>query len=153
MSTVYIANRGFHDYTRAQHHGKLVALTVGNVDLKATDRLEEKIQHALRDAEATDILLLGGAPIIGALAQAYLQQRFGFANVLYYDPGRRDYVLRRGLDGDERRIVPASGAILCPNCERVIAEAPPGVTAHATEICELCQAEAEEEVMEKEMTR
>lgn len=150
MPTVYIANRGFHDYTRAQGHGKLVALTSGNVDLKATDRLDEKIQHALRDAAPEDILLLGGAPIIGALAQAYLTARFGYVNVLYYDPGRREYVLRRGVDGSERSIESGGGVILCPNCERVIAEAPPGVTAHSTEICVLCQAEAEEKVMEKE---
>lgn len=145
MPTVFIANKSFHDYTRASQFGNLVSLTVGNVDLKATDRLEERIQHGLRNSEPDDILLLGGAPIIATLAQAYLMRKHGAVNVLYHDPGRADYVLRKFIDGNERRIKPELGSILCPNCDRVIAEAPADVIAYSTEPCELCLAEKEEE--------
>lgn len=144
MRTVYIANRAFHDYTPAGQFGKLEEITIGNVDLRSTDRLMAKVQHALRDAKEDDILLLGGAPIIGALAQGYLQRMFGKVNLLYFDMGRREYVLRSDLTFEKKEIKLEGGSIHCPQCNAVVAPAPAGVTAFATEPCELCKAEAEE---------
>lgn len=146
---VFITNRGWHNYDKAAQYGELVAVTIGHVDLSATDRLEEKIQFSLRAADSADYLLLSGAPVINALAQAYLMAKFGFVNLIYHDPGKGTYTVRNGITGAEVDRGTRPGSITCPACGRVVAESPIPSSAVASEKCDLCKAE-DEELTERE---
>ena len=134
---VFITNRGFHSYDEAARYGTLVPVTIGNVDLRHTDRLEAKIQSVLREASANDILLLSGASIIQLYCVGYMFRKHGKVNVLYYDA--REYVFREAQTFAERDLSQfMAGAITCPDCGEVMTDAE--FNAVASEPCDECRA-------------
>lgn len=91
---VFVVNAGFHDYSSAESRGKLVAVTSGNVNVFATDRIEAQIQEVLKTSHSSDWLLLSGSPVLVALAVGYMYRLHGQVNCLIWDTSIRDYVPR-----------------------------------------------------------
>lgn len=98
---VFIANVSGHDYTRAKRFGDLIGVTQRRVDITHTDRLELDVQSVLRNASDKDYLLVSGSPVVNALCIAYLLNKHGHVNMLFWDALERDYILRT-INGEER---------------------------------------------------
>lgn len=93
---VFMTNMGFHDYSAAERWGDFVPITQGRVDLVHTDRLEGDIQKVLSEYQSgLDYLMLGGAPIVVAMAIGYLFARDKYVDVLYWDAMYADYRHRK----------------------------------------------------------
>ena len=107
---VFMTNMGFHDYSAAERWGEFVPLTQGRVDLVHTDRLEGEIQAKLADFNASDYLMLGGAPIVVAMCVLYIMKKFNHVDIIYWDAMFSDYRYRR-LTGEDRneRLLAYSG--------------------------------------------
>jgi hypothetical protein len=144
MTRVFITSRGQLDYSQAEEYGELIAVTSGRLNIAEPDLVAEKVQDVLKDAAADDILLINGHPIIVVMAAGYLFRRHGYVNVLYHDPARGKYVLRKKLDFASADRQAKTGCIVCPICNRKIASAPAGVEAVAGSPCDECMLYGED---------
>lgn len=89
---VYIAGLSHHNYDAAMEYGDLVVVVSGGVDLDNLAEIKQRIQLAMENAEATDYVLLSGAPIICILCVLHMISRFGHAHVLQWNGVLRCYI-------------------------------------------------------------
>lgn len=89
---VWIINEGGHPYEKGKKFGRLVPLTIGNVNHFNLDRLMVSIAPRLRSATAEDYLLISGSPILNALVVSLWLARFSKANLLQWSVKADDYV-------------------------------------------------------------
>jgi hypothetical protein len=144
MPRVFITSRGQLYYSQAEEYGELVAVTSGRMNIAEPDLVAEKVQDVLKDAAADDILLINGHPIIVVMAAGYLFRRHGYVNVLYHDPARGGYVLKKKLDFTAMIRQKLTGCIRCPGCGGIVAPAPDGIEAVSDAPCEECIAYTED---------
>lgn len=91
---VFIPNKGFHDYQRAERFGELVYITEGSLNRFEINQIARQCADALRDATAGDYLLISSLPAISAIASAMFAVRFGRLNLLLHDGRTGEYVSR-----------------------------------------------------------
>lgn len=97
--TVYVANKGWHNYEAATRHGRLVFLTEKDVDLRHTSRLRGRILDQLKYMKPDDYILISGHPLINAEVFAIVTRMFGHVNYLYWEPFLNDYLQRNTSEG------------------------------------------------------
>lgn len=85
--TVYIPNKGAHDYSDAERYGELHFLTSGSVSRYNTENLYRQLVEGLEGAEETDYLLVSSLAILNALASAIFSRKFGRVNYLLFRDG------------------------------------------------------------------
>lgn len=92
MPTVYIPNKGTHDYSPAERYGDLVYLTEGAVNRYDLDPIIADIQNTLSEATASDYLIITSLSILNAISVGFFAARFGRVNLLQFRNG--SYVQR-----------------------------------------------------------
>lgn len=92
-SKVFIANfQPNKDFSPAEEFGELVFMSRGFIDLKNLARTRSKIEQYLKVAAPTDFIILNGPAVVNALIIALWFNRFGYVNVLSWDPNKTGYI-------------------------------------------------------------
>jgi hypothetical protein len=92
MATVYITNRGPHDFSSAQKYGKLVFLSRGIFNPYAVGRMYRTFHSQLKRSTSQDYLLITGLTIMNIIAAVVFSNMHGQLNLLLYDMERNRYV-------------------------------------------------------------
>ena len=94
MSTVYIINRGGHDYSAAKKFGQLVFLSEGPLSKYATSQIYRKFSMKLRESSPTDYLMITGLTTMACIACSCFAFMHGKLNLLLY---KNDHYIERSL--------------------------------------------------------
>lgn len=93
MATVFIPNRGAHDFTAARRWGSLIYMTEGSIDRYATSQMYRIFEGYLRNSTPDDYLLLTGLGVMNAVACGMYAHKHGRLNLLLHRDG--GYVERK----------------------------------------------------------
>lgn len=95
---VYIPNKSYHNYTKAEKFGELVFLTEGKVNKTKPNDIARDIAEAMKDAQANDFIMITSLSVICGLACGMFAHRFGRLNLLLHDEhSKEDAYLFREL--------------------------------------------------------
>lgn len=99
MPTVYIVNRGGHDFSSARHYGELSFLTEGQYSPFAVDKIYREIANKLRKSKPEDYILCTGLSIMNSIAcSCFAMKHGGKLNMLLFRNGR--YIARTLMVGE-----------------------------------------------------
>ena len=105
---VFIPNDNEHDYSKAEHFGRLLPITAGPVNKLDMARLHETFRSRMSEAHPDDYVMTNGLALLVGLAASIMAQRFERVNFLQWSR-REGYIastvlLREPLlaAGDER---------------------------------------------------
>lgn len=90
--TVWIVNKGGHNYGTAEKFGHLVPLTSESVNPFAIDRLLVNIGRRLTVAKEGDYILISGLPLLNALVVCKMLSKFEKVNILQWSVKKGKYV-------------------------------------------------------------
>ena len=93
MPTVYIVNKGGHDYSPAEEFGELVFLTEGVLEPTAVSQMYREIKEKLKNSNPEDYILLTSLTVTCAVAAAIFASKHSRVNFLLFSKGNR-YVER-----------------------------------------------------------
>ncbi len=100
-TTVFIPNKGAHDFSLAREYGDLHFLTEGRINPTAVGGLYRQIMQEMQHASAHDYLLIHSLPILNIITAAILTSKFNRLNLLIW---RRDHYAERNLYLGEDRV-------------------------------------------------
>lgn len=87
--TVYIVNRGGHDFSEAERFGRLVYLSEGMVEKYAVDKMYRMFAERLRSSAPDDFILITGMTIMSCIAcSSFSYLHNGRLNILLFKNGR-----------------------------------------------------------------
>lgn len=89
---VFVPNKGTHDFSPAEHYGRLVYITDGQLSRFDTNMILQACEDVLEQAREDDFLLVTSLNIINCIASAVLAARFGRVNYLLFNRGK--YLVR-----------------------------------------------------------
>jgi len=95
MPTVFILNRGGHDYSEAERFGELAYVTHGNLDRFGTNAMYRACVDAFQKASDKDYIVITSLTILCAVACAVFARKFGKLNLLLFKDGK--YIERKML--------------------------------------------------------
>lgn len=98
MPTVYIVNKGGHDFGPATKFGKLVFLSEGHYSPFAVDKIYREIAEKLRGSSSDDYILSTGLTIMNSIACSCFTHKHGRLNLLLYKDGK--YISRTIIIGE-----------------------------------------------------
>jgi len=93
MPTVYIVNKGGHDYSPAEEFGDLVFLTEGVLEPMAVSQMYREIKEKLKNSQPEDYILLTSLTVTCTVAAAIFAVKHNRVNFLLFSKGNR-YVER-----------------------------------------------------------
>ena len=88
MPTVYVINRGGHDYSAAKKYGPLVFLSEGPMSKYETSQIYRKFSMKLRESSSNDIIMLTGLTTMACIACACFAFLHGKLNLLLFKNDR-----------------------------------------------------------------
>jgi hypothetical protein len=86
--TVYVVNKSAHDFSAAEHFGKLVFLSEGPVNRYATNHMHRIFTESLKDSEPTDYIVPCSLNVMNSIACAIFSHRHGRLNLLLFRQGK-----------------------------------------------------------------
>jgi len=95
-SKVYVVSNGGHDYSDAARFGEVVFCTDQLIRKDDIAQMYRVLSDALKNAGASDYLLVGSLTSLCVVASAILADRFGEVHLLVYENGKyipRDLIL------------------------------------------------------------
>lgn len=99
MPTVFIVNRGGHNFEPAKHYGDLVFLTEGHYSPFAVDKIYREMARKLQNSKPDDYILCTGLSIMNAIAcSCFSKKHDGRLNMLLFRNGR--YIQRTLMVGE-----------------------------------------------------
>ena len=100
MDKIYVANKGYHDYSYAEKHfGKLVFLSDRNINPIDVSQMLRLIDRYLNGSNANDKILITGLTIFNSLLCSFFTHKHGRLNLLIFKrnskkAGQAEYILR-----------------------------------------------------------
>lgn len=91
--TVYILNKGAHDFSAAEEYGNLVFCTEGFLPKYQTTQMVRELQAAMKDCQANDYILLTSLTALCSIACAMFSHKHGRLNLLLH--GKDGYIERK----------------------------------------------------------
>lgn len=88
MPTVYVVNRGGHDYSEATKYGHIVFLSEGPLNKYAVSQIYRKFAMQLRTSSPDDFILLTGLTGMACIACSCFAFLHGKLNMLLFKNGR-----------------------------------------------------------------
>lgn len=83
---VWVVNFAGHDYTEAEHFGKIEKLTIGYVSMQSLDRVKFDLTKKIKEeTDSLDYLLLSGKPFLCAVAATAWLYIHGRVKLLIHD--------------------------------------------------------------------
>lgn len=104
MQTVYVVNRGGHDFSEAERFGRLHFLSEGSMSKFAANKIYREFSIHLRSSKPDDYILLTGLSTMNVVACSIFSYLHGRLNLLLYKNGK--YVERKIVLGDLLSRVP-----------------------------------------------
>lgn len=98
MPTVYVVNKGGHDFSPAMEYGKLNFLSEGQYSPFAVDKIYREMARKLRHSNSEDYILCTGLSIMNSIACSCFTHKHGKLNLLLYRNGR--YIARTLMLGE-----------------------------------------------------
>ena len=102
--SVYIVNKGGHDYSNAKKYGKLIYMSEGMIDRYATGVIYRLFVEKLKNFKESDYLLLCGSTIMNSIACSIISRKFGVLHLLifkfYGRPSKKGHYVRRSINID-----------------------------------------------------
>lgn len=99
MATVYVVNKGGHDFSSAKNYGNLVFLTEGHYSPFAVDKMYREMARKLKDSNPDDFILCTGLTIMNSIAcSCFAMRHGGKLNMLLFRNGR--YIQRTLMIGE-----------------------------------------------------
>lgn len=83
--TVFVPNRGPHDYTLAWDYGDLVFCTEGELNRKDLATMHRKLDAEMSAAQEDDYILLTSLTSLCCIACGIFASRFGRLNLLIFE--------------------------------------------------------------------
>lgn len=103
MRTVFVVNRGGHDFSDAERFGKLDYLSEGSIERYSIVNMYRKFSEKLRNSHEDDYILLTGLSTMQSVACSMFSFLHGQLNLLLYRDGRyidRKVIMRELLEED-----------------------------------------------------
>ncbi len=88
MATVYVVNKGGHDYKPAEKFGRLHFLSEGSVSKFAVNKIYRDFAMHLRSSGPDDYILITGLSTMNVVACSCFSFLHGRLNILLYKNGR-----------------------------------------------------------------
>ena len=92
MATVYVVNRGAHDFSPAKQYGELVFMSEGTMSKYAMSNMHRTFMDFLKDSKPEDMILITSLTSMCCIATAIMTHLHGKVNFLLYKDER--YVKR-----------------------------------------------------------
>ena len=87
MPTVYVINKGCHDYTAARKYGQIVYLTEGLFSRFSTSKMYRMFKHYVRDSGKHDLIVVGGLTVMTCVFCSMFAIKHGRLNLLLHNNG------------------------------------------------------------------
>lgn len=85
MTTVYVVNKGGHDFSPASKYGRLVYLSEGLVSPFSVDKMYREFVEKFHDSGPDDFILMTGLSVMNSIACAtFACKHDGRLNLLLY---------------------------------------------------------------------
>ena len=88
MATVYVVNRGGHNYQPAEKFGHLVFLSEGPMSKYATSQIYRRFSLSLRESSPSDYIMITGLTTMACIACACFAFMHGRINLLLFKNDR-----------------------------------------------------------------
>lgn len=92
MATVWLINKGGHNYESLKEYGVVIPITDGGVNPFNPDRLWATIDSKLRLAEPGDWVAISGLQMLNGVVFVYWIKKFGEINLLQWSVGKKKYI-------------------------------------------------------------
>lgn len=118
MATVFVVNKGCHDYKDAERFGKIEYLSKGMVNRYAVGTIYRIFWPKLKVSKEDDFILITGLSIMTAIACGIFGSLHNRLNLLLYKTskkGKGEYINRTIFVNGERRQAKAQGHSLLPD--------------------------------------
>lgn len=93
--SVYVLNKGDHNYDAAKRYGECIVVTEGIVPIFKTDHVSAVLMEKLSAYKEDDFLLVTGPVILCILATVILLRKFDSIKILVFNAKAQDYVVRQ----------------------------------------------------------
>jgi len=100
MKKVYIVNKSSHDFSAAQRHGDLIALSEGSMNRYGTNSIHRNFSEKMEDSTKDDYILLCGLTVMNVIAASIFVAKHGKLNLLMFRGG--DYIERNIVFKNEK---------------------------------------------------
>lgn len=84
MPTVFVTNKGGHDYTPAMKFGDIVYLSEGSINPYSVAKMYKQFSIHLLDSSPEDYILITGLAVMNSVASAIFARKHGRINWLQY---------------------------------------------------------------------
>ena len=98
MPTVYVVNKGGHDFSAATQYGKLVFLSEGQYSPFSVDKIYREMARKLKYSKPEDYILSTGLSIMNSIACSCFVHKHGKLNLLLFKNDK--YIARTLLIGE-----------------------------------------------------
>jgi hypothetical protein len=85
---VFVANRSYHDYTRAEEFGDLRFLTEGQINKLSIGQIYRQMEERLADSTHEDFFMPTSLPILAGVATGILVAKHGMVRYLLFQYGQ-----------------------------------------------------------------
>ena len=85
MSKVYVVNQGYHDFSEAEKHGRLIFMTEGYQPKFSVATALRRFQFCMQDSKEEDWILLTGLSVLNCLACSVFALKHNRLNLLLFD--------------------------------------------------------------------
>lgn len=100
MTSVFIINKGCHDYSKAEVFGDLVVMSDGPFSRFATGKIFRQFEYFVNKSQPDDLLLVSGLTIMTAIAVSMFAVKHHKVNLLLHNqnPGQEEVYVKRTID-------------------------------------------------------
>jgi hypothetical protein len=96
MKTVYIVNKSSHDFSAAEHYGKVVFLSEGSMNRYATNSMIRQFELSMTNSTEEDYIVPCSLNVMNSIACAIFAHKHGKLNLLLFKDGKyieRNHIL------------------------------------------------------------
>ena len=98
MNKVFIVNKSAHNFSEAEHYGKVVFLSEGPMNRYATNNMHRKFTEILKDSSKEDYIVPCSLNVMNAIGCSIFVHMHGTLNLLLFKNG--SYIERNLVFGN-----------------------------------------------------
>jgi len=87
MNNVYIVNKSAHDFSPAEHYGKIIFLSEGSMNRYSTNNMYRTFSSIMKDSKEHDYIVPCSLNVMNSIACAIFARKHGRLNLLLFKDG------------------------------------------------------------------
>ena len=87
MNNVYIVNKSAHDFSAAEHYGKIIFLSEGPMNRYATNNMHRVFSDVMSESKEHDHIVPCSLNVMNSIACALFARKHGRLNLLLFKEG------------------------------------------------------------------